>query len=129
MRTALEQQFILGSSYRYTYNQQVLEQRRQQIFFQGQLEVSGNAANALSGLATKKEPGQFYTIAGQRFAQYSKLDLEVREYFRISQNPASGNRIVGRLQVGLGLPYGNSAGGTLRSSARNRMVTSGQSTD
>jgi outer membrane protein assembly factor BamA len=113
LRTAFQQQFILGSSYRYTYNQQVLEQRRQQIFFQGQIEVSGNVANALSSLNGNKENSQFYTIAGQRFAQYSKLDLELREYYRISPNPTSGNRIVGRLQIGVGLPYGNSAGGTL----------------
>jgi outer membrane protein assembly factor BamA len=113
LRTAFQQQFILGSSYRYTFNQQLLEQRRQQIFFQGQVEVSGNVANALSGLGTKKEGDEFYTIAGQRFAQYTKFDLELREYYRISPNPNSGNRIVGRLQVGVGLPYGNSAGGTL----------------
>jgi outer membrane protein assembly factor BamA len=39
--------------------------------------------------------------------------LELREYYRISANPTSGNRIVGRLQIGVGLPYGNSGGGTL----------------
>jgi len=113
LRTAFQQQFILGSSYRYTFNQQLLEQRRQQIFFQGQVEVSGNVANALSGLSTKKEANEYYTIAGQRFAQYTKFDLELREYYRISPNPTSGNRIVGRLQIGIGLPYGNSSGGTL----------------
>lgn len=113
LRNSFQQQFILGSSYRYTYNEQVLEQRQQQLFFQGQVELSGNLANALSGVLVKKEPSQSYTIAGQRFAQYSKFDLELREYYRISANPASGNRLVGRLQIGIGLPYGNSAGGTL----------------
>jgi outer membrane protein assembly factor BamA len=114
LRNSFQNQFILGSSYRYTYNQQVLEQRRQQIFFQGQVEVSGNLANALSGItAGQKEEGQFYTFARQRFAQYSKVDLELREYYRLSANPTSGNRIVGRLQIGVGLPYGNSAGGSL----------------
>jgi outer membrane protein assembly factor BamA len=114
LRQAYTSQFILASSYRYTYNQQVLEQRRQQIFFQGQAEVSGNAANALSRLTAGTKTGdQYYSIAGQRFAQYAKFDLELREYYRISANPTSGNRIVGRLQIGVGLPYGNSKGGTL----------------
>ncbi|RZL14883.1 MAG: hypothetical protein EOO62_04300 [Hymenobacter sp.] len=72
LRQAYQSQFILASSYRYTYNQQVLENRRQQIFFQ-----------------------------------------ELREYYRLSDNPKSGNRIVGRLQIGVGLPYGNSSGGSL----------------
>ena len=35
LKSAFQQQFILASSYRYTYNQQVLEQRRQQIYFSG----------------------------------------------------------------------------------------------
>ena len=114
LKQAYTSQFILASSYRYTYNQQVLEQRRQQIFFQGMAEVSGNVANALSGLVAGQKTGdQFYSIAGQRFAQYAKFDLELREYYRLSENPTSGNRIVGRLQIGVGLPYGNSGGGTL----------------
>lgn len=114
LRQAYRSQFILASSYRYTYNQQVLEKRRQQIFFQGMAEVSGNVANAISSAVVgEKSPTEYYTIAGQRFAQYAKFDLELREYYRISANPNSGNRIVGRLQIGVGLPYGNSGGGSL----------------
>jgi outer membrane protein assembly factor BamA len=114
LQQAYRSQFILASSYRYTYNQQVLENRRQQIFFQGQAEVSGNIANAISSAVVgDKSPTEYYTIAGQRFAQYAKFDLELREYYRISANPTSGNRIVGRLQIGVGLPYGNSGGGSL----------------
>ncbi|MCC3153748.1 BamA/TamA family outer membrane protein [Hymenobacter sp. BT770] len=109
LRNSFEQQFILGSSYRYTYNQQVLEQRRQQIFFQGMAEVSGNVAGALSGAfgSSKDDKGR-YTLFSQPFSQYTKFDLELREYYRISANPTSGNRIVARLQAGIGLPYGNS---------------------
>ena len=114
LKAAFQQQFILGTSYRYTFNQQPLEQRRQQIFFQGQIEVSGNVADAVSGLVVgKKNPGEYYTIASQRFAQYTKLDLELREYYRLSDDPKSGNRFVGRLQLGIGRPYGNSAGGPM----------------
>ena len=114
LKSAFQQQFILSSSYRYTYNQQVLEKRRQQIFFQGQVEVSGNVANAVSSATEgSKSEGQYYAIAGQRFAQFSKFDLELREYYRISPQATSGNRLVGRLQLGIGLPYGNSGGQSL----------------
>jgi outer membrane translocation and assembly module TamA len=114
LRNSFQNQFILGSSYRYTFNQQVLEQRRQQIFFQGMAEVSGNLASGLSYLTLgARGDDQHYSIAGQRFAQYAKFDLELREYYRISANPTSGNRIVGRLQIGIGVPYGNSAGNSL----------------
>ena len=109
LRSAFQQQFILASSYRYTYNEQVLEQRRQQIYFSGGVEVSGNVAQAIaSSIGTAKGPTGGYTILGQEFSQYTKFDLELREYFRLSQDPAKGNRLVGRLQAGVGLPYGNS---------------------
>ncbi|WP_375417269.1 BamA/TamA family outer membrane protein [uncultured Hymenobacter sp.] len=113
LANSFQQQFILGTSYRYTYNQQVLEQRRQQIFFQGQLEGSGNLAAALSNLSgaqkiTNEAGFGSYTLFGQQFSQYTKLDLELREYYRLSANPAVGNRLVARLQAGIGLPYGNS---------------------
>ncbi|MET4075154.1 outer membrane translocation and assembly module TamA [Hymenobacter sp. UYCo722] len=111
LANAFRQQFILASSYRYTYNQQVLEQRRQQIYFSGGVEFSGNVANLVSSSVglSKNERGR-YTIAGQEFSQYTKVDLELREYFRLSADPSKGNRLVGRLLIGAGLPYGNSAG-------------------
>ncbi|MDO7850327.1 translocation and assembly module lipoprotein TamL [Hymenobacter convexus] len=109
LRSAFQQQFILASSYRYTYNQQVLEQRRQQIYFSGQVEGSGNLAQGIvSSSGAKKNDNGKYTIGGQEYSQYLKFDLEMREYYRISQNPTSGNRIVARLQAGIGTPYGNS---------------------
>ncbi len=108
LKNSFREQLILASSYRYTFNQQVLEQRRQQIYFQGGLELSGNLAALLSkGIGKKNDDGK-YTIANQVFSQYAKLDLELREYYRISADPAKGNRIVGRLLAGVGRPYGNS---------------------
>ena len=110
LRSAFQQQFILASSYRYTYNQQVLEQRRQQIYFSGQVEGSGNLAQGIvSSIGGTKNTNGRYTIGGQEYSQYLKLDFEFREYYRINQNPTSGNRIVARLQAGVGLPYGNSS--------------------
>lgn len=109
LRNAFQQQFILASSYRYTYNEQVLEQRRQQIYVSGQVEGSGNVAQGIaSTLGQAKNENGKYSIAGQEFSQYLKFDLEFREYYRLSQDPAKGNRLVGRLQAGIGLPYGNS---------------------
>ncbi|MBO2013157.1 BamA/TamA family outer membrane protein [Hymenobacter negativus] len=109
LRSAFQQQFILASSYRYTYNQQVLEQRRQQIYFSGQVEGSGNLAQGIaSSIGTPKGPSGGYTILGQEYSQYLKFDLELREYYRISADPTSGNRIVARFLAGVGLPYGNS---------------------
>ncbi|MBT2558795.1 BamA/TamA family outer membrane protein [Hymenobacter sp. ISL-91] len=112
LKQSFRQQFILGSSYTYTYNQQVLEQRRNQIYFSGGVELSGNLAYLLKSLSgAAKEPEgdqQVYKIGGQQFSQYSKVNLEFRNYYRTSSNPTSGNKIAGRLLIGAGLPYLNS---------------------
>jgi outer membrane protein assembly factor BamA len=114
LANSFRQQFILGSSYRYTYNQQALEQRRNQIYFSGGIEVSGNAAYLLSRLTgqakeTNPDNSQAYTLIGQQFSQFSKVDLELRNYFRTSSNPSSGNKLATRLLIGAGLPYLNSS--------------------
>ncbi|GAB2961930.1 BamA/TamA family outer membrane protein [Hymenobacter coalescens] len=109
LASSFRQQFIPASSYRYTYNTQVYEQRRSQVYFSGQIEGSGNLAaglNQLSG-ASRNENGK-YEVIGQEFSQYTKLDLELRNYLRTNANPTSGNRIATRVLLGLGLPYGNS---------------------
>ncbi len=91
LANSFRQQFILGSSYRYTYNQQVLEQRRNQLYFSGGLEVSGNLAYLLSSLRGQpKNDNGAYALFGQEFSQYTKVDLELRNYFRTSANPNSG---------------------------------------
>jgi hypothetical protein len=109
LANSFRQQFIPASSYRYTYNNQVYEQRRSQVYFSGMVEGSGNLASALSKLsgAARNDSGR-YELAGQEFSQYLKVDLEGRHYFRVSQDPRSGNRFATRLLVGLGMPYGNS---------------------
>ncbi|UYZ62345.1 translocation and assembly module lipoprotein TamL [Hymenobacter weizhouensis] len=109
LETSFRQQFVLASSYRYTYNQQALEQRRNQIYFSGGVEVAGNLARLVSSLTGQpRDADGSYTLLGQEFAQYAKFDLELRNYFRISPLPTSGNKLATRLLLGLGLPYQNS---------------------
>ncbi|MBC6991294.1 BamA/TamA family outer membrane protein [Hymenobacter sp. BT491] len=109
LANSFRQQFILGSSYTYTYNQQVLEQRRNQMYFSGGVSLSGNVAHALQSLGgAKKTDTGAYALFGQEYSQYTKFDLEFRNYYRTSVNPTSGNKIATRLLVGVGLPYQNS---------------------
>lgn len=109
LANSFRQQFIPASSYRYTYNTQVYEQRRNQLFFSGQVEGSGNLAAGLSRLTgAQRNENNRYELIGQEFSQYTKLDLEYRNYFRVTPDPRSGNKIATRVQLGLGMPYGNS---------------------
>ncbi|MCA8833263.1 translocation and assembly module lipoprotein TamL [Hymenobacter pini] len=113
LANSFRQQFVLASSYRYTYNQQALEQRRNQVYFSGGIEVAGNLAYLISSRTgqpreTNEDGSQAYTLLSQQFAQYTKVDLEFRNYFRTSSNPSSGNKLATRLLIGAGLPYQNS---------------------
>lgn len=42
LRTTLEKQFIIGSSYNFTYTNQMETKRRNNIYFYGGLETGGN---------------------------------------------------------------------------------------
>jgi len=115
LERSFRQQFILGSSYTYTYNQQVLGNKRNQIYFSGGINLSGNLAYLIQSLAgASKEPigdtnpRNAYTLFGQPYSQYTQVNLELRDYYRTSANTASGNKLATRLLIGVGMPYKNS---------------------
>ncbi|TYZ13556.1 BamA/TamA family outer membrane protein [Hymenobacter lutimineralis] len=104
LAASFRQQFIPASSYMYTYNTQVYEQRRNQFYFSGGVETAGFVASLLGKPNAEGDKEVF----GQEYSQYGKFDVEVRNYYRITPDPKSGNKIATRLLVGLGMPYGNS---------------------
>ena len=115
LERSFRQQFILGSSYTYTYNQQVLDNKRNQIYFSGGINLSGNLAYLIQSLAGASKtpigdtnPRSAYTLFGQPYSQYTQVNLELRDYFRTSSNPTSGNKFATRLLIGVGMPYKNS---------------------
>jgi outer membrane protein assembly factor BamA len=100
---SIEPQFILGSTYQYNYNQ--LANGLKPInayYFNGIVDLSGNVAGAFTGANIKK--GDTAKIQNTPFAQYTKFEAEVRHYRKIGLNDTWANRI----DVGIGLPYGNS---------------------
>ncbi|HEU4472278.1 MAG TPA: BamA/TamA family outer membrane protein [Flavisolibacter sp.] len=100
---AIEPQFILGSRYEFLYNEQANGiQKRNSFFFNGILDLSGNIAGLLSGANVKK--GDTVKIRNAPFSQYVKVQLDGRYYRKIGLNSTWANRI----DVGIGIPYGNS---------------------
>jgi outer membrane protein insertion porin family len=94
-------QFVLGSTYQYTFNEQARGLERQNSFyFNGLADISGNVAGLLMGNNGNNEKRLF----NLPFSQYLKLELDGRWYRRIGPNNTWANRLV----VGYGLPYGNS---------------------
>ncbi|MEO5563198.1 MAG: BamA/TamA family outer membrane protein [Chitinophagaceae bacterium] len=101
LEKAVEKQFILGSNYSYTYNG-LTQTFKRGFYFNGVIDVSGNVAGLLSGANAKQNDPKF--IFNAQFAQYLKLESDLRYYAPISEGAVLANRII----VGVGLPYGNS---------------------
>lgn len=100
---AIEQQFILGSYYQYTYNPFASGiQPGNAFYFSGLIDLSGNIAGLVSGANVKK--GKEVTIRDVPFAQYVKFEVDARFYRKFGLYSTWANRVI----VGVGLPYGNS---------------------
>src|SRR5690606_36372396 len=98
-----QEQFIIGSIYSYTYNTQVIPGKKNNYYFNGITQGSGNLVGLLSG-SFKKAGDEPLELIGQPFSQYTKLDLDFRYYHDFSSKSKLATRII----TGLGLPYGNS---------------------
>jgi outer membrane protein insertion porin family len=91
---------IAGTTYNYSFNTN--NPRENNIFFfNGNLDFAGNIA----GLATKPKAAFSEKIAGAYFAQYLKTDVELRYSRKLATDIYWSNR----LNIGVGLPYGNSS--------------------
>ncbi|SIN83407.1 translocation and assembly module lipoprotein TamL [Chitinophaga niabensis] len=96
---SISKQFILGSNYTLTYNNQSPE-KYHSFYAYFNTDVAGN----LVGLFAKKQPDGKKTIINNDFSQYIRFSVDGRHYFKLSDNL----RWVNRLFAGYGIAYGNS---------------------
>ncbi|HEV7782875.1 MAG TPA: BamA/TamA family outer membrane protein [Chitinophagaceae bacterium] len=103
LERAIEPQFILGSRYQFIYNGLANNlPLKQAWYFMGVADVSGNIAGLITGANIKKgDTVKFGTVP---FSQYLKMEADVRHYLRVGLKSTWVNRI----DIGIGLPYGNS---------------------
>jgi outer membrane protein insertion porin family len=103
LERAIEPQFILGSRYQFLYNQLANNvQPRSAIYFMGTADLSGNIAGLITGANMKKgDTVRFGTVP---FAQYFQVGADVRHYLKVGLKSTWVNRI----DIGIGIPYGNS---------------------
>lgn len=92
----------------YTLNTQPAGKRRNNHFFRGILESSGNISRFIGhnfgGTPLHDAYGkEYYTFTGVRFAQFIKADVDYRFYHTIHERSS----LVMRATVGVGKPYGN----------------------
>ncbi|WP_412466029.1 BamA/TamA family outer membrane protein [Pedobacter sp. KLB.chiD] len=101
LRSTLENQFIIGSNYNFTYTNQMETNRRNNVYFFGGLETGGN----VWGLFTpKNEMGQ-RTLFNTPLTQFIRAEADFRDYYKVNRNLIWANR----LNLGYGYAYGNSS--------------------
>lgn len=107
LKSRFDEQFLFGIGYSFFYTEQQKTAKRNRFYFNGNIELSGNALALGSQLATKRpvDANQPTKVFGVEFAQFARFDIDVRDYVRISAN----NMLAFRFIAGWGLPYGNSS--------------------
>lgn len=100
----IEKQLIFGPTYSFTYTNTTRLRKKNGIFYNGKLDLSGN----IVGLVQKADvkAGDQKQILNVPFSQYVKTEHDIRDYMRIGGSAV--NQWANRLYIGLGIPYGNS---------------------
>ena len=101
LRNTLEKQFIIGSNYNFTYTNQMEEQRRNNMYFNGGIETGGN----VWGLFTPKNEEGKRSIFNVPLTQFVRLEADFRDYYKLTRDVTWANR----LNIGYGHAYSNSS--------------------
>ena len=99
LRTSLENQFIIGSNYNFTFNNQMEDYRRNNFYFNGGVETGGN----LWGLFIKEDNFGRKQLFNTSLTQFVRLETDFRNYYKINRNI----KWASRLNLGYGYAYGN----------------------
>lgn len=100
LRRSFEQQFIAGLNYSFTYNAISDPSTSEGLFFNATFESAGNTLDVIAG--NDDRPSTFLDLA---YAQFVKGDVDIRYHYALN---SKGQKLVGRLFAGAGLPYANS---------------------
>lgn len=95
---------IFGMNYSFIYNNQNINSNHDFVYFKADVETSGNVLSLLNNTPIIHKNDNYHEIAGIRYAQYLKYQLDLRFYHYFNQE----NVLAFRLMYGQGLAYGNS---------------------
>ncbi len=107
IKKSFDEQFILGSSYMFTYSNLYKRKNRTNFFYSGSLDVAGNITSlfttAIQGYPPTSE--NQHQILGVPYSQYVRLRNEIRFFINRNTRSNFGFRVI----VANGIPYGNSS--------------------
>jgi hypothetical protein len=96
--------FIASIKYDLIYNTQEFRIHKSFNFFNLRLEAAGNLTYGLNELFNAPKGNGYYQVFGIRFAQFLRAEADYRHYLALPNQQG----IVYRLNMGVGLAYGNS---------------------
>lgn len=97
LRRSFEQQFIVGLTYDFQYNQLVQKRKKTRFLLIGRLDNAGNLVRLLSNNSNQR-------LFGEPYARYVRVDGDIRMYLRTGKE----SQAVLRIFAGAGRPFGNS---------------------
>jgi outer membrane protein insertion porin family len=103
LKRSIDKQFIIGSNYNYNFNQLIGNMPMNGIYFNGNLDLSGNVIGLFTGANWKT--GDTVKIFNALYSQYVRGEIDFRYYRKLGDNTVLANRII----TGYGVPYGNSS--------------------
>jgi len=102
---AYQDVLILGGSYSYIFNNQLINKSRDYWFIRWNVETAGNLLRTYNKTLNSEKPDTaVFKFINQPFAQYVKTDINIKYNYVV--NPAAS--IVYRGFFGIAIPYGNS---------------------
>ncbi|NPA68835.1 MAG: BamA/TamA family outer membrane protein [Chlorobi bacterium] len=99
-----ETHFIFGSSYKFTYNNQFYERKRNTVFLSAETKIAGNSLVAIMDWTNREKENGSYKINDIVFAQFIKGDIELRYHLKLLRD---NDKIAFRFFSGIAYPYGN----------------------
>jgi outer membrane protein insertion porin family len=107
LKKSYEEQFIAGLFYSFTFNEQLVPTQKNQFYFNGTAELSGNTLSLINKIFNneKASPENPQKFAGAVYSQFARFTIDLRNYFNFPRT----NKFAVRFYTGLGKPYGNSS--------------------
>ncbi|MFN0276798.1 MAG: BamA/TamA family outer membrane protein [Chitinophagales bacterium] len=102
---SFQEQLIFAPGVSFIYNSQLRQDKRNDFYFKGSLEVAGMIYHALSHWGEfSKEDTITRTIGNLPYSNFTRIDFDVRDYFEINNS----NNLAFRFLASISVPYWNS---------------------
>jgi outer membrane protein assembly factor BamA len=101
----IEEQLIVGPEYNYTYNNTINPKKSNGWYYHGYVSLSNNILGLIDGADAKT--GNVKSLFGVQYSQFIKTEQDLRYYRKLSRI-TTDKQWVNRINLGVGIPYGNS---------------------